>query len=77
MGGSDSADGSPTRNVIPLIAAAIVGAQMTIAIVTIAAKQATSVGVGRKRLFLCGLSCLTIRCAAILLMVHMEAGNQV
>jgi Na+/melibiose symporter-like transporter len=65
--GGDNEDGSPKRSAIPLIAGAIVLAQLTMAIATVAAGRLTDGGLGRKPLFLAGLVTLPIRCALIIL----------
>ena len=59
--GGDNEDGSPKRSAIPLIAGAIVLAQLTMAIATIAAGKLTNVGFGRKPLFLFGLLTLCLQ----------------
>jgi MFS family permease len=64
MGGDE--DGSPRRSAIPLIAAAIVTAQLTMAIATFFGNRLTSKGFGRKPLFMFGLLTLPIRCALII-----------
>lgn len=65
MGGDEN--GSPRRSAIPLIAGAIVTAQLTMAIATWAGDRLTLCGVGRKPLFMAGLLTLPIRCALIIL----------
>jgi MFS family permease len=65
MGNGD--DGEPRRSAIPLIAGAIVTAQVTMALATYVADRLTFCGVGRKPLFLAGLITLPIRCALIIL----------
>jgi MFS family permease len=65
MGGDE--DGQPRRNAIPLIAGAIVTAQVTMALATWAGDRLTLMGVGRKPLFMAGLLTLPIRCALIIL----------
>lgn len=65
MGGNDDEDG-PSRSAIPLIAGAIVLAQLTMAIATWLGKRFTHVGVGRKPLFMAGLVTLPIRCALVI-----------
>jgi len=64
--GGDNDDGTPKQSAIPLIAGAIVTAQLTMAIATIAGDKLTARGVGRKPLFLAGLATLPIRCALII-----------
>jgi hypothetical protein len=64
MGGDE--DGSPRRSAIPLIAAAIVTAQVTMAIATVAGNRLTCLGVGRKPLFMAGLLTIPIQCALII-----------
>ena len=67
MSNGDNEDGSPRKSAIPLIAGAIVTAQITMAIATWAGDRLTLCGVGRKPLFLAGLASLPIRCALIIL----------
>lgn len=55
------------RSAIPLVAGAIVTAQVTMAISTWVGDRLTLIGVGRKPLFLAGLATLPIRCALIVL----------
>ena len=64
MGGDE--DGLPRRSAIPLIAAAIITAQFTMAGATYAGNRLTSRGFGRKPLFMLGLITLPIRCALII-----------
>jgi MFS-type transporter involved in bile tolerance (Atg22 family) len=64
MGGDE--DGLPRRSAIPLIAAAIITAQFTMAGATYAGNRLTSRGFGRKPLFMLGLISLPIRCALII-----------
>ena len=64
--GGDQEDGSPTRSAFPLIAGAIVLAQLTMATATWAGDKWTHLGVGRKPIFLAGLLSLPIRCALII-----------
>jgi MFS family permease len=64
--GADEDDGSPRRGAIPLIAGAIVTAQLTMAVATWAGDRLTLGGVGRKPLLMAGLSTLPIRCALII-----------
>ena len=66
MGGDE--DGIPRRSSIPLIAAAIVIAQFTMALATIVGKKLTLQGVGRKPLFMACLCSLPIRCALIIIL---------
>lgn len=58
-------EGTPKRSAIPLIAGAIVLAQLTMAAATAVGSHFTHVG--RKPLFLAGLVTLPVRCAMILL----------
>jgi MFS family permease len=51
---------------VPLIAGAIVTAQVTMAIATLVGDRLTEMGVGRKPLFIAGLLSLPIRCALII-----------
>jgi hypothetical protein len=64
--GSDAENGGPRRSAIPLIAGAIVTAQITMAAATWAGDRLTLTGVGRKPLFLAGLASLPVRCALII-----------
>jgi MFS family permease len=64
--GGDQEDGSPSQTAIPLIAGAIVLAQITMAFATWAGDKLTHRGVGRKPLFLAGLVTLPLRCALII-----------
>jgi len=59
MGGDDG------QNAIPLIAGAIVIAQLTMSIATVVGGKLTTSGMGRKPLFLLGLISLPIRCLLI------------
>ena len=63
--GQDKENGGQTRDAIPLVAGAIVTAQITMAIATYAGDKLTLGGVGRKPLFLAALASLPIRCALI------------
>ena len=65
--GGDNEDGSVKRSAIPLIASAIVLAQLTMSGATYAGDIMTRKGCGRKPLFLAGLVTLPIRCALIIL----------
>lgn len=65
--GGDNEDGSPKRSAIPLIAGAIILAQLTMAAATVLGGKLTRYGIGRKPLFMAGLITLPIRCALILL----------
>ncbi len=65
--GGDNEDGSVKRSAIPLIAIAIVLAQLTMSGATYAGGIMTKKGYGRKPLFLAGLLTLPIRCALIIL----------
>ena len=67
MGGDDD-NGAPKRSAIPLIAGAIVTAQVTMAVATWIGDRMTNTGVGRKPLFMTGLLSLPIRCALIILL---------
>eukprot|EP00934_Nitzschia_sp_Nitz4_P007919 Nitzschia sp. Nitz4//scaffold14_size191712//144544//146686//NITZ4_001746-RA/size191712-snap-gene-0.141-mRNA-1//1//CDS//3329536996//7909//frame0 len=64
--GGDNEDGGPSRSAIPLIAGAIVLAQLTMAGATWVGDWLTNAGVGRKPLFMAGLITLPIRCALII-----------
>lgn len=66
MGGDDAEDGVPSRSAIPLIAGAIVLAQLTMAMATWVGDKLTEQGVGRKPLFLAGIVTLPVRCALII-----------
>jgi len=65
--GGDNEDGSVKRTAIPLIAGAIVLAQLTMTISTYVGDSMTKRGCGRKPLFMAGLLTLPIRCALIIL----------
>lgn len=64
--GGDGENGAPRRSAIPLIAGAIVLAQLTMAVATYVGDRLTLQGVGRKPLFMAGLLSLPIRCALII-----------
>ena len=66
--GGDNEDGSPKRSAIPLIAGAIILAQVTMATATMLTGRLTNRGYGRKPLFMLGLISLPLRCALILLL---------
>ncbi len=66
MGGNNDGGEGPSRSAIPLIAGAIVLAQLTMAVATWLGKRLTHVGVGRKPLFMAGLLTLPLRCALII-----------
>jgi MFS family permease len=72
--GGDNDDGSPKRSAIPLIAGAIILAQLTMAIATSATGRLTNVGYGRKPLFLIGLASLPIRCGLIIVLQDAGVG---
>ena len=60
-------DGAPSRKAIPLIAGAIVLAQLTMACATHVGNKLThNIGIGRKPLFMAGLVTLPVRCALII-----------
>lgn len=59
-------DGATKRSAIPLIAGAIVTAQITMAVATHVGDRLTYCGVGRKPLFMAGLLTLPIRCGLII-----------
>jgi hypothetical protein len=65
--GAENDDGSVSRSAIPLIAGAIVLAQGTMSIATVAGGTLTGMGVGRKTLFMVGLLTLPFRCAMVIL----------
>ena len=71
--GGDNEDGSVKRSAIPLIASAIVLAQLTMSVATYVGDVLTKIGYGRKPLFLAGLLTLPIRCGLIIL--WKDAGN--
>jgi MFS family permease len=71
MGGDE--DGQPRRSAIPLIAGAIVTAQLTMVVATWVGNRLTLLGFGRKPLFLAGLLTLPVRCALII--CWKDAGN--
>jgi hypothetical protein len=64
--GDGDDDEGPSRSAIPLIAGAIVLAQATMSVATIAGGKLTDGGVGRKPLLLAGLLTLPLRCALII-----------
>lgn len=64
--GGDNDDGSPKQTAIPLIAAAIVLAQVTMSVATVLSGRLTDMGVGRKILFMVALLSLPLRCALII-----------
>ena len=64
--GDDGENGGHRRSAIPLVAGAIVTAQITMALATWAGDRLTLCGVGRKPLFLAGLASLPLRCALII-----------
>jgi len=64
--GQDKESGGQTRSAIPLVAGAIVTAQITMAAATYAGDKLTLLGIGRKPLFLAALASLPIRCALII-----------
>jgi Na+/melibiose symporter-like transporter len=72
--GGDEDDGSPKKTAIPLIASAIVLAQLTMAAATYAGNYCTKIGIGRRPLFLAGLISLPIRCALIILWSNASEG---
>lgn len=65
MGQGDG--GTPRRSAIPLIAGAIVTAQLTMTFATYLGNHLTIRGCGRKPLLMAGLLTLPIRCALIIL----------
>lgn len=65
--GGDNADGSAKRSALPLIAGAIVLAQLTMSLTTLVGGKLTQQGCGRKILFLAGLITLPMRCLLIIL----------
>ncbi|GKY91176.1 hypothetical protein MPSEU_000090300 [Mayamaea pseudoterrestris] len=67
MSSSDNDDGTPRQSAIPLIAGAIVLAQITMAFATHIGDKLTLCGFGRKPLFLAGLVSLPVRCALIII----------
>lgn len=66
MGHEQGGTGRQRQLAIPLVAGAIVTAQMTMAVATYAGDKLTLLGVGRKPLFLAALISLPIRCALII-----------
>eukprot|EP00594_Rhizosolenia_setigera_P002511 CAMPEP_0178946760 /NCGR_PEP_ID=MMETSP0789-20121207/4464_1 /TAXON_ID=3005 /ORGANISM="Rhizosolenia setigera, Strain CCMP 1694" /LENGTH=390 /DNA_ID=CAMNT_0020626787 /DNA_START=271 /DNA_END=1443 /DNA_ORIENTATION=+ len=66
MGGENDEGDGQSRNAIPLIAGAILLAQVTMSAATLIADNLTEKGVGRKVLFQSGLCTLPLRCALIL-----------
>lgn len=71
--GHDKDTGGHSRRAIPLVAGAIVIAQVTTAGATYIGDKLTRIGVGRKPLFLAALASLPIRCALIVYLRN--AGN--
>ena len=71
--GQDEEDGGQTRRAMPLVAGAIVTAQITMAAATYAGDKLTICGIGRKPLFLAALGFLPVRCALIMLLK--DSGN--
>mmetsp|Transcript_33011 Transcript_33011/g.36795 ORF Transcript_33011/g.36795 Transcript_33011/m.36795 type:complete len:479 (-) Transcript_33011:148-1584(-) len=66
MGGDNGEDGAPSRSAIPLIAGAIVLAQVTMAIATWVGDRLTQISVGRRPIVLAGIISLPIRCFLII-----------
>lgn len=66
MGGENDEGDGQSRNAIPLIAGAILLAQVTMSAATLIADNLTEKGVGRKVLFQSGLCTLPVRCALVL-----------
>ena len=66
-------DGGNSRHAIPLVAGAIVTAQITMAAATYVGDELTLRGTGRKPLFQTALVSLPIRCALIILLK--DSGN--
>jgi MFS family permease len=64
--GIDYEAGGTKRSAVPLTAGAIVIAQFTMALATMAGDRLTRRGIGRKPLFLFGLLTLPVRCALII-----------
>jgi len=64
--GQGGENGGNQRNAIPLVAGAIVTAQLTMAVATYAGDKLTLCGVGRKPILLVGLASLPVRCALII-----------
>mmetsp|Transcript_17126 Transcript_17126/g.22284 ORF Transcript_17126/g.22284 Transcript_17126/m.22284 type:complete len:498 (-) Transcript_17126:230-1723(-) len=73
MMGQDKDDDGQSRLAIPLVAGAIVTAQITMAVATYAGNKLTMSGMGRKPLFLIGLVSLPVRCALIIMLK--DSGN--
>ena len=73
MGGSQD-DGSPDRAAIPFTAGAIVTAQLTMALATWVGDKATTMGLGRKPLFMAGIMSLPLRCALIIWLKDADKG---
>jgi hypothetical protein len=71
--GQDEEKGGHPRLAMPLVAGAIVTAQITMAAATYAGNKLTLRGIGRKPLFLAGLVSLPVRCA--LIMWLKDSGN--
>jgi MFS family permease len=67
MGENDNEEEEgPSRAAIPLIAGAIVLAQVTMAVATWLGQRLMRIGVGRKPLFMAGILTLPLRCALII-----------
>lgn len=71
--GQNDETGGQARLAIPLVAGAIVTAQLTMAAATYVGDKLTISGTGRKPLFLAGLASLPVRCALIILLK--DSGN--
>lgn len=71
--GDDNEDGSVARSAIPLVAGAIVLAQVTMSVATVAGDALTRRGTGRRPLFLAGLLTLPVRC--FLIVFWKDAGD--
>jgi hypothetical protein len=71
--GDDGNEGGTSRSAIPLIAGAIILAQITMSFATVIGDYFTERGVGRKILFFAALVSLPIRCALII--YWKDAGN--
>lgn len=65
--GREGAQNTPGRGAIPLVACAIVIAQLVMAYATSLGDWLTMRGLGRKPLFMAGLLTLPVRCALIIL----------
>jgi len=73
--GIDLEEGGTKRGAIPWTAGAIILAQFTMALATMAGDRLTRRGIGRKPLFMAGLISLPIRCALIIYFTYVGYGE--